>query len=656
MECVNIGLVAHVDAGKTTLTEQLLYLAGVTQKPGSVDSGTTKSDFLGVERDRGISVRSALMSFEYNGRRINLIDTPGHADFSAEVERSMEVLDAAVLIVSAVEGVQPQTELLCEALIASGTRVIFFINKIDRAGSNVAGVLAEIQSRYAPGALLLSKIEGEGSRGCVSVPVELSDDDIASRVAEVLEKDDEALFEKYLEFGALSAGEVSAAIKKYPDRLMPVVAGAAMHGVGTRQLLEVLSEYAEPRRNDPENRLSGIVYKITHDKRMGRLAHIRMFGGELKNRDAVTLNPNTDEQREGKITQIKSCFGAKLADVGEARRGDVVAVSGLSDARVYDIIGELSERTGCRLSEPMLRVRVIPPSPDKLDETLSAFEELAAEDPKLGLQYYRTEREITVGIIGTIQLEILAALARERYGLEVTFGPPAVIYKETPAGKGHGFDAYTMPKPCWAIVELELEPGPRGSGLVYSSEIKDNVIPYRYQSHIALSVPRALKQGLLNWEVTDLSVRLIGGGYHSIHTHPLDFFLCTPIAVMKALADSGTTLLEPMQMMRIVAGEEHAGRIIGDMIDMHAEYDSPVIKDGKLMMEARAPVSRSMDYAMTLAAATSGRGAVSARFGGYRECPEGTGEAAKRRGVNPLDRDRWILANRGAMGTGDIMM
>jgi ribosomal protection tetracycline resistance protein len=400
----------------------------------------------------------------------------------------------------------------------------------------------------------------------------------------------------------------------------------------------------------------GIVYKITHDKRMGRLAHIRMFGGEIKNRDALTLNPGTEEQKEGKITQIKSCFGSKLMDVGEAKRGDVVAVSGLTDARVYDIIGELTERTGCRLTEPTLRVQVIPPSPERLDETLSAFEELAAEDPKLGLQYFRTEREITVGIIGTIQLEILTALARERYGLEVRFSPPTVIYKETPAGPGHGFDAYTMPKPCWAIVELELEPGPRGSGLVYCSEIKDNIIPYRYQNHIGLSVPRALKQGLMNWEVTDLKVRLTGGGHHPIHTHPLDFFLCTPIAVMKALTDAGTTLLEPTQIMRIIAGEEHAGRIIGDMLDMRAEYDSPVIRDGKLSLEARVPVSASMDYAVRLAAATSGRGAVSARFGGYRECPEGLGEAAKRRGINPLDRDRWILANRGAMSTGDITM
>ena len=246
-------------------------------------------------------------------------------------------------------------------------------------------------------------------------------------------------------------------------------------------------------------------------------------------------------------------------------------------------------------------------------------------------------------------MEILEALLRERYGLAVSFTPPTVIYKETPTRAGRGFEAYTMPKPCWAVIDLWIEPGPRGSGLSYSSQVPNNQIFYRYQNHIETALPRALKQGLYNWEVTDLKVTLVGGEHHTIHTHPLDFFLATPMAVMNGLQHTGSTLLEPMQNVRISAPEEYVGKVIGDMIAMRGVFDSPVIAGGRFTMEARVPAAAFMEYTVRLASLTSGRGMVSTRFAGYEPCPLELGAEARRRGVNPLDREKWILTQRSAM-------
>ena len=237
----------------------------------------------------------------------------------------------------------------------------------------------------------------------------------------------------------------------------------------------------------------------------------------------------------------------------------------------------------------------------------------------------------------------------ERYGLKVSFSPPTVIYKETPKGPGVGFEAYTMPKPCWAVVQLAIAPQPRGAGYAYESVIKANVLPYRYQHHVALTVPQALKQGMYNWEVIDIKVTLIGGEHHHVHTHPMDFFLATPIAVMDALRNAGAALLEPLTQMRMTAPEELAGRIIGDITAMRGAFDIASARKGNVTIEAILPVSESIEYPARFSSLTSGKGIMRSSFAGYRECPVELGATAKRRGVNPLDRMRWILYKRNAL-------
>jgi len=312
------------------------------------------------------------------------------------------------------------------------------------------------------------------------------------------------------------------------------------------------------------------------------------------------------------------------------------------------MIGQAHKRRNIRISEPLFSVRVFGPE-GKDSQLMQAVSELSDEDPLLDYMWIPEERELVIRIMGKIQLEILEYLLLERYGLDVSFSPPSVIYKETPAGRGIGVERYTMPKPCWAVVHLQVDPLPRGSGYQYESVIHETVLKHRYQNHVEISVPQALKQGRLGWEVVDLKVTLIGGEDHQFHTHPLDFFLATPIAVMKALEDAGPTLLEPLVKLRLTAEEPLVGRLIGDIIEMRGEFDSPVIADGKVEIEALVPVAASMDYAVQFASLTSGKGIIKSDFHSYKECPQALGQVAKRRGIDPLNRDKWILHKRGAI-------
>ena len=481
-------------------------------------------------------------------------------------------------------------------------------------------------------------------------PLTLSDES----VRETLVASDDALLERYLAGEEIGGEELSALLREKAGRgeLVPVFFGSALKNEGVEPLLSYLAEYAEPVKNDFEHpeRLSGEIFRVTHDKTMGRIAHVRLFGGTIRNRDAVRLVPAGglgpgEEPRVPKVSQIRRYEGDRFTDLGEASMGDVVALCGLADANVADLLGEAAERRHARIAEPLLAVRVTPSSP----EVLKAFRELAAEDPRLTLAYHPEEREITISVTGPIQMEILKAVAKERYGLDVDFSEAAVIYKETPLKTGFGHEAYTMPKPCWAVIDLRIDPLPRGAGYRFESIVPYKDLFYKYQTHIETELPRALKQGVYNWEVTDLKVTLVGGNHHTIHTHPLDFFLATPLALMNGLLDAGTTLLEPMQSWRLTADESLIGRVVGDVLAMRGTYDSPVIRDGEFTMEARVPVAPSMDYSTRLASLSSGKAVLSVRFDGYEPCPLELGAVAKRRGVDPRDRAKWILFHRGAM-------
>ncbi len=641
---INLGILAHVDAGKTSLTEQLLFLSGQTRKKGSVDDGTAQTDYLSIERQRGISVRAASVSLTWKGYGVNIIDTPGHVDFAGEVERSLSVLDGAVLVISAAEGIQAHTEVLWEALDALSIPTLLFVNKIDRPGCDTGALLQNLRQKFSPSILPLQRITGQGSRDCGLLPPQ------NGAVYEGLAELDDQLMADFLEEKPQSPASLQKALARLTAerKAIPLLYGSMAVGLGAGELLDAVCALI-PSSGNPKAALSGVVYQITHDKTMGKAAHVRLFGGVLRNRDEVMVPALGTAQ---KITQIRRLSGGKQTDVGELQAGDMAAVYGLSGLRAGDAVGEYLQNRRYSLAQPLLKVGVFPSEPGQMTAMVAALRELSDEDPLMEVEWDPDEREAAVRITGVIQLEVVGSLLKERYGLDVFFTKPAVIYRETPTKPGIGFEAYTMPKPCWAVVKFEIKPGPRGSGLSYRADVPNNKLFYRYQTHIETSLRESLKQGLYGWEVTDLEVSLVDGEHHTIHTHPLDFFVATPMALMNGLTNTGSTLLEPMILARITAPEDALSRVIGDVLAMRGAFDSPVISGATFTLEARLPVASSMDYGVTLAA-TGGRSVLTTRFDGYQPCPLELGAQTRRRGVNPLDRERWILSCRNALQAGD---
>ncbi len=658
MTIINLGIVAHVAAGKTTITEQLLYLSGARRTLGSVDQGTALSDFLDVERERGISVRAASLTITTPDAVVNLIDTPGHVDFVTEVERSLAVLDAAILVVSAVEGVQAHTETLYRALSSTRTPVILFINKVDRVGSDVDGVVAQLRELTGIQPLLMCDVVGQGSRAVRAMRRTWDDADWLTECVDVLSQSDDALLEQYMGGEVIAPSDIDAALCRQLSQCaaLPVLVGSAMHGIGMDALLLFITQYVNPTRNIDGDEPVGIIYRITHEKDAGRIAHVRMYGGTLGVRHIIEAAPHdvstddTPTRVPQKVTQIRKYHGSRFTVADSVSRGDIAALCGLSYAQVGDIIGNGDNIPRIRTTEPLLRAKVIPAQKGELSNVYAAFQELSAEDPQLDVTFHQQVGEILINITGTIQTEVLTALVKSRFGYDVSFTPPTVIYKETPSSAAYGFEAYTMPKPCWAVLKLLIEPMPRGSGYTYDGgRVPHNKLFYKYQTHIETCVPRALRQGMYNWEVTDLKVTLVDGEHHTIHTHPMDFFLATPLAVMDGLRNAGTTLLEPILLMRITASEEFLGKISGDVIHMRGTFDTPTFHGGNFTMECSVPLATAMDYAVRLASLTSGKGLLSWRYHAHAPIPLELGAAATRIGVNPLDRPKWILHMRGAM-------
>lgn len=660
----NIGIMAHVDSGKTTLTEQLLFHTGAIRTAGSVDEGTTATDSLTVEKQRGISVRTATASTFWKGVTINIIDTPGHIDFAGEVERALSALDYAVVIVSAVEGVRAHTENILKSLDKAKLPRLIFINKIDRAGADIDAVLKEIEEVSSSPYIVLTRAENVGSGNC-TVKI-YGEDDFCRNATEKLADISEEAEEAFLCDETLTkVNAVKILRKEISDcRITPVTFGSAKHSVGIKELADILIEFMPDASRRAAATLSGIIFKIEHDKTLGKISHVRLFGGEIINRDEVELfapeksqvkftdtaeEEDTKAIRE-KVTQIKKFSGAKSTDTGIVKSGDVAALSGLPSAKSGFYIGSPVKNEKADLVNPFLRVKVTPSDGDplKIPKLALALGELSDEEPYIDAKWENGQKEITINTTGKIQLEVLSNLLKERYNLDAEFSPPTVIYKETPTKKGIGHASYTMPKPCWAVVEFELEPMERGYGVSYHGRLPNNQCFYRYQSHIKTSFNRSLSQGLYGWEVTDFKCTLIGGEHHTIHTHPLDFFVCTPMAFMNGLNTVGTTLLEPLLKIRVTAPEDFSGKIFSEIIKMGGEYDTPVIRSSLVTTEAIVPAAASMNFPEKLAMMTSGKAILSQSFYGYRKCQDGKEHINPRNGVNPLDRSKWILYARGA--------
>jgi ribosomal protection tetracycline resistance protein len=652
----NLGILAHVDAGKTTLTEQMLHQAGAIKAVGSVDKGTATTDTLAVEKERGISVRLATASFTWRDCCINLVDTPGHVDFCAEVERSLRVLDGAVLVISAVEGVQAHTSTLFHALQALKIPTLLFVNKLDRIGADVDAVMDEIRRELTPRVVLLDVAREQGEPSARPKPVwppgpegDDADHSLIEEITESVIENDESLLNRFLEGDTPGTDEIQESLARQTAAaaLHPVLLGVAKNGLGIDRLLDAVVRYLPAAAGRRDHELSALVYRIDHHPKLGRITGVRVYDGVLTPRDPV---PNTTRGITEKVAQLKKNLTGKTEDMPYLEAGDLGLVCGLSGARVGDVLGTgLGVPEAARLSAPLLTVQAVPADEGQFTHLAEALHELADEDPQLDLELLPEQHELHLKITGWIQIEVLQAVLQNRFGLRATFTAPTIIYRETPSRAGFGTERYLMPKPCWAVVKFHIEPLSRGSGVQYESRVGVNDIAQKYQNEVEQTIAGALRQGIKGWQVTDVKITLVEGEEHPIHSRPGNFKMATPMGIMNGLMETDTTLLEPLLAFRITASRDLLGSITSDLSQRRATFGSPLQVGENFVLEGRIPAATSLDYPVQLASRSGGKAKIFTRLDGYEPCSLEQGRTTPCRGISPLDRARWILQARGAM-------
>lgn len=650
---LNLGILAHVDAGKTTIAENLLHASGATRIKGSVDNGTTVTDSLAIEKQRGISVRSAATTFTWNGVQINLIDTPGHADFTAEVERCLSILDGVVLVVSAVEGVQAHTYALWDALQEMKIPTLVVINKMDRQGADFLQVLEELEMELKMKVFPLHSTADDGYKNATlhnlwNNELFTSTSEAGQKAIESIADLDEDILEKYLNGEPIYSQNVMEKACGYCKslKLVPVMGAIAKEDMGTTDLLDAILKFLPPSANNSEGEMAGLVFKIEHDAKLGRLAHIRVFNGTLKAKELIR---NNTQQSDEKVAQLKKIVAQKMESINELKAGDVGVVSGLASVCAGDVLGNAEYvPLPTLMQHPVLTVQVAAKKEEQYGALANALFILNAEDPTLDFTWYKEEKELHLQLMGAIQMEILQSILEERFGIEAAFTEPTVIYKETPLKKAEGYVRYWMPKPCWAICKFTIEPGEPDSGMVYESKVSVDKIARKYQNEIEETIPKTLKQGIKGWEVTDLKITLMEGEDHQVHSNPGDFVLATPMGIMDGLQHTDTALLEPMFNFEVKAAEELLGSIASDLTTRRAVFANPEFADGKFLLKGKTPVSNSLDYSIKLQSITGGKGKIKLSFGGYQKCTNEQGVIRAYRGVSPLDQSQWILHRRGA--------
>lgn len=656
----NIGIVAHVDAGKTTLTEQLLYQSGSSRILGSVDKGTTHTDSLDMEKQRGISVKAAETDFTYKEINVHVIDTPGHIDFSSEVERSIGVLDGAIVVLSSVEGVQPQTEVYFNALKELNTPSIFFINKLDRIGASPSKTIKDMKKLLTGKLIPLQLVYEKNNEfivknifdkvDCPKNILEIKDESckqLLEDIIDILGNNNEGILNQFFD-GTLTLGAIKSEIilQASGGEIYPVLYGIALKGEGIKDLLDGIIDYLPAPENLDDSELSALVYKISHNKTLGKIAHIKIFSGLISTRDDI-LNVTTNKR--GKITMIKKVINQKPIDVSSASSSDLVMVSGLN-CNTYDVLGSKAHIPTLKtIATPLLTLRIYSKLEDDYVTLVDALTILQEEDPLLNMLWIKEKKEIHLRIMGKIQIEYIEAILMERFNVQVTFGPPSVIYKETPISSGYGESRYTMPKPCWAIVEFFIEPLPKGSGLIYESKVRTEKVKIKYQGEIEDNLDKILNQGIYGWPVTDLKITFTQGEDHVMHSRSGDFEASAAMGIMRGLRAIGTTLLEPIISFRITVPENVGGRVLNDIIKMRGSFETPFIRDGTFTIEGKMPVSTSLEYPDDLSKIASGKAVMTTGFSGYEPCSLEIGATRERIGVNPLDRAKFILSVRNAL-------
>ncbi|WP_326660793.1 translation factor GTPase family protein [Streptomyces canus] len=646
MHLLNLGILAHVDAGKTSLTERLLHSVGVIDEIGSVDAGSTQTDTLALERRRGITIKSAVVSFAVDDVTVNLIDTPGHPDFIAEVERVLGVLDGAVLVVSAVEGVQAQTRVLMRTLQRLRIPTLVFVNKIDRRGARYDGVLRAIAERLTPAVVPMGTVAGLGAREARFIPEIGAYDVLADR--------DDDLLSAYVE-GRVGADLLHRALVAQTGQALvhPVYFGSAVTGAGVPELITGIKELLPAADGDPEGPVSGTVFKVGRGPAGEKVAYARLFSGTLGIRDRV---PFGEARTEGRITAISVFDGGTETRREAVPANRIAKLWGLADIRIGDALGEPRKAHGHFFAPPSLETVVVP-GPDTDARSLHlALTQLAEQDPLIDLRHDEVRQETSVSLYGEVQKEVVQATLAEEFGLDVTFRETTPLCIERPGGSGAAAEFIKKDaNPFLATVGLRVDPAPVGSGVAFRLEVELGAMPYAFFKAVEDTVRETLHQGLEGWQVTDCTVTMTHSGYwpRQSHAHQgfdksmsstgADFRGLTPLVLVEALRRAGTQVYEPMHRFRIEAPADTLGALLPVLAALRAVPQTTETRGDRCVLEGAVPAARVHALEQRLPGLTRGEGELDSGFDHYAPVSHGTVPRRPRSDHNPLNRKEYLL-------------
>jgi elongation factor G len=669
----NIGIIAHIDAGKTTTTERILFYTGRTHRMGSVDDGTTVTDWMEQERERGITITAAAVTCFWRDCQINIVDTPGHIDFTAEVQRSLRVLDGGVVVLDAVAGVEPQSETVWHQADRFQVPRICFVNKMDRVGADFWRAVDMIRDRLNASPVAVQVPIGQESSfdGVVDlienkaivygdelgtlpeireVPAGLREEVDRRRefLIERIAETDDTLTNKYLVGDEIAPGELREALRAATVRtlLVPVLCGAALRNKGVQLLLDAIVDYLpsplqvppitgfnpytkheEPRPPAQDAPLSSLVFKIASDTFAGRLAYVRVYSGVL---DASKRVLNATKDRKERVGRLLRMYANQREDVGELRAGDIGAVVGFKFTFTGDTVCDPAHPIileSIKFPEPVISVRIEPRTRADQEKVSDALRRLAEEDPTFRVRVDEETGQTIISGMGELHLEVLVDRMLREFKVEANVGKPQVSYRETitrPARAEGLFERQTGTRRYYGHVWLELQPGSRGSGVEFEDGLPPDKIPPEYVLAVGEGVRESSEGGvIMGYPLTDLKVSLVDGTYHPEDSTEQAFKAAAALAMREAVTKAAPTLMEPVMDLEVLAPEEFVGEVIGDLNGRRADIGSMEPRaEGLQAIRSTVPLAEMFGYATDLRSLTQGRGTFTMEFDHYAELPE----------------------------------
>jgi ribosomal protection tetracycline resistance protein len=649
MKTVNIGIVAHVDAGKTSLTERILFETNVIDEIGRVDQGNTQTDSLELEKRRGITIKASVVSFFVQGLKVNLIDTPGHADFIAEVERSFSVLDGAILVISAVEGVQAQTKFLMTILMKLGIPTIIFINKIDRRGAQSHALIERIKEKLTERVIPLYQAENLGTKQASISANSVRDQVFLEECLELIALNDDQFLASYVNEENVTEEQVKCALTGQirDAKIYPILFGSAMTGIGVTELLASVAAFFPVNSSLEDAPLSGVVFKIEKEPSGEKIAYIRVFSGSIRVREYLPVSRKKHESEvetsTDKVKKLHIFWEGKTVLSARVGAGEFCKVWGLKDVRIGDVVGERSDKIrDLHFVAPQMEARIEAKLPEQNHRLYQALLAMAEEDPLIKVLKDNFHHEIYLRLFGEVQKEVVETTLQENYGLSVQFSETRIVCVEKPAGTGQAFEAMGVGNPFNATVGFRVEPGATGSGVTYKLEVKLGSLPLPFHRAIESTVYETLKQGLYGWEVTNIVVVLTHTGYASPVTVAGDFRKLVPLVLMDALSQAGTVVYEPMNQFELSAPVQSISQAMYRLATLRGVFEKPTLRGETFLLTGTLPVATTEDFKRGLRSFTEGEGVFLTKPSGFQKI-ETAFPTRKRADFNPLNRKDYLL-------------